>query len=354
MQLSLDFKAIISLPQADSHWFSSLHAVDANRAFLHFITAKRFDQQHWLVEVTRESGQVNTNIMEIPVELRTVPPTEEDDDPVDAFAIFILNGKVGILQGDSRIHLFDSLDAKPRTMTVVKPFPQVKSTTFGWKASFIPISCGKASGNLIPVVFQRPTEPVDYACFYSLLEINEAAGSASWVAATAKSRTPMHVRYERSNARHRDTFHLGPILHDLAWDGKRLAAWVIGERESIKRWGMSYSALLRCNMDGSKAELICDVAGECYGKLLQVDNLLILTPISRAAPRKGKQSLLNLGSLVEEPIELPRGLSTARVLDLADQTFWGVAGAKWLNINSAVPVKEGEPFTVLAMRASNI
>lgn len=278
----------------------------------------------WLLEVGTPRGVVMRTIApEIVNELKHYVRGDDDQRPgfPSTFLVFKFGERVGLLARDKKIYLFDDIAAEPVVIDIAMELPQV-ALPYGanYRMSYYAASCGNSATTAIPVIFVHPNDRSDYPGYMALLEIDIDGRTASWHTHDGNLPQPVifgehrHVSDERGLE--------GSIIHDAAWTGDKLLIFSIGARPQYFRARMSYSILLDTDVNAKSPHEIYECDESVFGKICASLDKVILTPLYKTGPRKGKQSLFDMKKKAEEAINIPRRHTKCTVLDIGDYYAW--------------------------------
>ena len=176
-----------------------------------------------------------------------------------------------------------------------------------------------------------------------LLEIDAVAGRGRWLLVDAQG-APHRIRFAdyapflgpadiglsrltlgASNAPGQDgaaALSEPPVIRDCAWLGNEWLVYAGGFRGSAVRFGLAPSVLGAHRSDLSMREALFEAPEPSFGRLCASLDRLILTPLRKNGPAKGKQSMLRLSDKATVRIGLPRGCTQHSLVEYFDGCYW--------------------------------
>ncbi len=329
MKLTIDAEYVLSPLESlvgRSHaWVQRIHLLSDGSAVVHLTSEERYDFKEHLA-VLRDG---KCRIIHEPAALtRARKECEEDPARVqNAHArSFQMGDRVGLLLSDRWLWLFDPLKGDEAVeMAIDSPLPTWAPASWPDNvATYKPVRCGPTTGHRVPVVLRHPAATHDYTAHLSLLDVDVEGRRARWSLLDGEGR-PVSVGF-RPNPNFRGVEgHEGTYLGDLAWLGDRLRAFTIGNDTHIGRLGMRYAAVLETDPRGEKPVLLHELDEGCHGGFVDGVDVL-LAPLSKSGPRKGKAALLALPDCTEQELAAPRGYAGFQPFAARDGKIWFAGG----------------------------
>lgn len=251
----------------------------------------------------------------------------------DGIVAFRYGEGVGLLIASSVVHLYADVHAQPRVIQVENHFGDFGSPPYStWTRDnyFAPETCGHAVDGVVPVVFSEHDDR--HALYACRLEIDDAAGQARWrgLDPDGAPRSIVGDQYPRSEdgeCRHRlvnGTLvpDYRPQIHACAWTGQEWYLYLAGYHHFHTRFGASPACLTRNTPDLDVREIVYQPQEPSLASICASQDRLVVTPLRKGGPRKGKQSVYLFEQGAEMPLGLPRGCANFVLEDHADGIYW--------------------------------
>lgn len=251
----------------------------------------------------------------------------------DGMVAFRFGEGVGLLLASRFVYLYANVHAEPQIIEIENHFADYGSAPYStWirDTFFSPETCGHAVGNVVPVAFSEHDDR--HALHACLLEIDSAAGRARWLGIDGDGgplslRSDEYPRSPNTSPRMRmvnNTFvpDYRPHIYDCAWTGDDLYFYLAGYHHFHTRFGASPAYLTRNAADLSLRELLFEPQEESLARTCSSQDRLIVTPLRKGGPRKGKQTIYRFEDRDEVALTLPRGAAKFAALDYAEGTYW--------------------------------
>ena len=112
------------------------------------------------------------------------------------------------------------------------------------------------------------------------------------------------------------------MILDCACDDAQWRLYVGGYSAAYHRFGLAPSVLCRCGPDLSLREAEFQAREDSLGRLCRSGDRMILTPLRKNGPGKGKQTIVHFADRREESPTLPRGYSRHSIVEYGDGSYW--------------------------------
>lgn len=290
-------------------------------------------ERYWLADVGPEG--VIPRILPAELTERLIELTQRPNDSSGSYIrlqAFGWGDGAGLLFGTHEVHVYDSIHAEPRIIAIdqeLAPFAGPRGVSTG---GCYPVHCGHAAGHRVPVVVSAKGGAGEgrHAC---VLEIDAAAGRARWLG-TDESSAPFGLRAD-DYAKLLDERQVGsiggpslqwgqksPLILDCALIGGHWHLYVGGYSRAYHRQGLAPSVLSRNGADLSVEQALFQAREDSFGRLCASGDRLILTPLRKNGPGKGKETIYHIGKNQEVAPVLPRGYTKHSIVEYADGCYW--------------------------------
>ena len=113
-----------------------------------------------------------------------------------------------------------------------------------------------------------------------------------------------------------------PLIDDCAWINHCWMLYVAGFHPVRQRFGAKPCALTRNLADMSIVEAVFAPQDEALGRVCASQDRMILTPLRKNGPRKGKQTVYLFEQREEVPLVPPRDQSRSVAEEYCDGIYW--------------------------------
>ncbi len=291
-------------------------------------------QLYWLAEITRDGVSRKVLPFEITAHFNDIisrPTTGGGSQYAGQYIrAFKLGEKFGLLLASNIVYLFSDIDAQPQEIEIANNFSAhsaKKHESFKEHDHFTPEYCGNASGRFVPVIFSSPQDNKGNGRHVSLLEIDEAQGTAQWLHTRpdGSPRTTQLADYEPycgAGLGSALSFGSPPVLYDCAWVDNHWLIYAAGFSHVYQRYGMSPSVLTRNSADLALLGTVYDPGDAVFGRIASSLDRLLIHPLSKNGVRKGKASVYTFGDKTEHEVKLPKGCANFVIEEHDDGCYW--------------------------------
>ena len=286
---------------------------------------------YWLAELTRDGATTRV----LPEAMtHNVERLVAQQNPEAYLQAFQLGARFGILLAPEALLLFDHLQAEPARIAIEGHFSGLGELAHSSHASdshYEVVHCGPGTGNCVPVVLASPTSR-GAGRSLALLEIDPDAKTARWRHTLPEGgpRTLQGDDYSAFDRNAGSTASLAqidsraaiPIVNDCAWLGQEYLVYTAGFNKNYNRFGAPLSVLTRNHVNLSVMEPVFQAADASLARIGASLDRLVLSPLNKTGPRKGKQTLVTLADRQEHAITPPRGYTGHQVLACDAGYYW--------------------------------
>lgn len=222
-----------------------------------------------------------------------------------------------VLLGTRELHWFPTLDAEP----VVIGIEQAPAAAVGGgtRGDWMPMSVGLGTDDRVPVMLREPGGGYGEARHAALLAVDVRAARAHWVLPADHRPAGLNVadyaRYDYQAA-------LPPLLLDVAWSEGQWLVYAGGSGAAYHRWGLAPSVLARHRPDLSLAQPLWQAGEESFGRICTSLDRVILTPLRKQGPARGRQSVRAVADGAELLLRWPRGYTKYSLVGYGAGCWW--------------------------------
>ncbi len=294
-------------------------------------------ESYWLGEI--DNGKFTYRILEDELTNRLVELTQRPNDSGGSYTkvrAFRIGNDVGLLIGSKEIWIYSSTSDNPTKILIKNHFSELgrpRHKTSVHDSHYVPIQCGYTNGNVVPVILSSPDWSHGQSIHACLLNIDLESGEGKWLNTNSDGK-PFGITFDDyaefikpeaiRSAYMTDgkiTYH-PPMIMDCSLNGEFINLYIGGYSNAHHKFGLPLS-LISENLQNNKLNRMLFRANEqSFGRICASGNLLILTPLRKNDPSKGKQSIVNFKT--GEPMHLipPKGLTKFFMLDHYDGNYW--------------------------------
>jgi hypothetical protein len=208
---------------------------------------------------------------------------------------------------------------EPRTFARVDPFPKNKHG-FTVKLAQGGVSDDPDAALLFPYEPQSAEKVTRYA----LLRFDERASTTRWEWVDGSGDPPFLFKEDfpiPDHWRSMSSFDgIHPRVDHGAWVSGTLRLFALGGLGSFLKWGMDYSIAAVIRDGRAVDQWACDEAS--WGRFASSGQYLILNPLRKNGPSKGRSHLLDLRTNELHALQLPRGFAGYTPVDHDGGTLW--------------------------------
>lgn len=290
-----------------------------------------FPHGYWLAELTRDGAttRVLPEALTHGGEGLLVPPQSGV-----FLQSFLLGERFGILLTPEALLLFDGIHAEPQRIAISGHFSglgELAHSSHAADSHYEVVHCGFGDDRRIPVVLAAPTSR-GAGRHLALLEIDAEAKSARWLhtQSDGSPRSLAGADYAGFDAKLGATATLSqidqqsaaPLVYDCAWTGQDYLVYAAGYSKNYNRFGMPLSVLTRNSVDLGVLAPVFHAGEPSHGDIAASLDRLIVSPLHKSGPRKGKQTVVTLADGQEHPVTPPRGYAGHQVLACNAGHYW--------------------------------
>jgi hypothetical protein len=337
IKLTIDFQVTLALPDAFTPMvgISKIMAFGNERAIAFGwgtqLGVRAGDtSEYWLTAVSREGVVTRTLLPAWTHGNEGLLAPRRPDVPPQAFR---LGGRFGLLISPEALLLFDSIEDPPARIAIDLHFSGLGEQAHARHAAdsyYQVVHCGSGSDGIVPVVLSAPTGR-GAGRHLALLEIDAESRQARWLHTridgsprTLDSRD--YAGFDASgmlkNMAQIDPQMVHPVVTDCAWLDKRWLVYAAGHDKNLVRFGIPIGVLTRNQLDLSLLDPLFRPSEQSYVTICASLDRLIVSPLNKSGPHKGKQTIVILADGQEHAITLPRGCATHQLLDHDAGCYW--------------------------------
>jgi hypothetical protein len=285
---------------------------------------------YWLAEVTRQGVSTHVLPTEWTHSNEGLLAPRDLEVPLQAFQ---LGKQFGLLLSPEALLLFSNIQDDPIRIPIDHHFSglgELAHPSHTADSYYQAVHCGYGRAGVVPVILSAPTGR-GAGRHLALLEVDPSVGHARWVH-TGSDGGPRtldptdYAGFDRSGMRETlsqmDPQVLFPIVSDCGWLDKHWLVYAAGHVKNLVRFGIPIGVLTRNLFDLSLLEPVFRPSEQSYGTICASLDRLIVSPLRKNGPHKGKQTIFTFGDAQEHAITLPRGCTKHQVLDYAAGNFW--------------------------------
>lgn len=247
--------------------------------------------------------------------------TDGSDQQVQAFAY---GEGLGLLLGVREVHLYPDPQGEPSILSIDNdcgPAQPGKS-----RGDWFPQHLGHAAGHRIPVVLRAPFNSYQEGRHLAVLNLDVAAGRALWTGLddAQGGLAALHDGdYTGFPALPGGSQPAGaPLILDCGWLDGRWLVYAGGQSAAYHRFGLAPSVLSLHRADLRLERTVFQAGEESFGRLCAAGDRIILTPLRRTGPARGKQSVRALADGRELAVKLPRGYTKHSLVEYCAGCYW--------------------------------
>lgn len=293
------------------------------------------DEEYWFADIT--SDGVSKRV--IPIELTHRLNQLAERSTVDGrkqIRAFRFGEGIGLLVGTQEVYLFSGIHDEPRLIEVENPFTffgTAKYPTSKTDSHYLPERCGHASAGVVPVIISSPQDRPGQGRHACLLSIDVDTGRARWLVDNGGlPRSTRIADYEPfidpAVVAGINTSGSGgprvqsPLLWDCAWIDSQWHLFVAGFWKPYSRFGASPALLTRNHSDMSLLSKSFQAGEDSLGRICASHDRVIITPLRKSGPKKGKQTIYTYADGQEHSVSLPRGYAKHQIEEYGNETYW--------------------------------
>lgn len=224
---------------------------------------------------------------------------------------------VGLLLGTQEVHLYPTIQDEPQVLVIEQGFSSPGVPPARSHDQWFPQQCGHSVGNRVPVVLFQRNGGQGEGRHLSLLELDPMAGRACW-----RLTDPVGIPYGTHYPSTLGLANSTPLILDAAWIDEHWLLYVGGFSRAYYRFGLAPSMLSRNQPDLSLQARLFTASEDSFGRICASQDRLILTPLRKNGPGKGKQSIYRFDLDQEITPVLPRGYSKHSIVEYHDGCYW--------------------------------
>lgn len=336
MKLKFDYAQPIPFNQPPRDWvaLSALYPRPQRRALLSGWLPRSLEPElYWLAEVAPEgcrSRMLGEELTRHFVAL-TGRSTSTSGSALQIVP-FQMEGALGLLLGNRELHLFEDVEAEPQVMAIEGGEAFADARNREGQLAWYPLRSGHGAAGRVPVVFAAPDQGLGEGRHACLLDIDPAAGRARWLGLDAEGLPPRtrHPDFAGLAEPHEVglegpemSWTASPLILDCAWrPDEGWLLYVGGHSAAHHRFGLAPSVLGRHGPDLALQGGLFQAREDSFGRFCSSGDRLILSPLRKNGPGKGKQTLYRLDTGEEQALALPRGYTKQSLVEYGHGCAW--------------------------------
>lgn len=297
------------------------------------------NEVYWVADVRREG--VTQRMLPESLTERLVELTGRQQGTAGSYMwihAFRLGEGFGLLLGTQEVHLFQTIHDEPTVIVIENGFFDLRAPEYvTWRGDrhYFPMHCGHSGGHTVPVVLSSPSDRAGQGRCASLLEIDTQAHRARWLLTGADGAPrgisfadygPLLAKQGQTGAlqftEQEMTWDKPPLILDCAWMDNHWQLYIGGKSRAYHRFGLAPSVLSRNLPDLSLQGTVFEAREESFGRICASLDRMIVTPLRKNGPGKGKQTIYSFGDGEEHTLTLPRGYSKHSLVEYFDGCYW--------------------------------
>jgi hypothetical protein len=296
------------------------------------------EERYWMAQFGPDG--VRHRILDPAVTAHLVALTARPNDSSGSYTrvhAFAHAGGFALLFGSHEVHLYPDLESEPTVLRIENSFATLgapHSPNARRDSHYLPLRIGHAFAGDAPVMLASPEGGLGEASHACVLHVDAATRTARWLHTDVEGHPP-RLRFADFAAfldspdrgglrmdRGALTWDKPPLLLDAAWHDDQWLTYIGGFHGAAHRYGLPLSLLARHRPDLALEAALFTAGEESFGRLAASREHLILSPLRKNGPAKGKQTILALGDREAHALKLPTGCAKHHVLDVGEGTWW--------------------------------